>query len=75
MASDSYGLAGNPDIGFIWHNGQTYGFNSILAISTKTRHAVVALTDTTVQKKDASGEIIFEDSLQEVAFECLRSLN
>jgi serine-type D-Ala-D-Ala carboxypeptidase/endopeptidase len=61
-----------PDKGLIWHNGQTYGFNSILAISTTRQQAVVALTDTTVMKKTANGEETFDTSLQDIIFECLQ---
>jgi serine-type D-Ala-D-Ala carboxypeptidase/endopeptidase len=62
-----------PNDGLIWHNGLTYGFNTILAISTKTNQAVVAMTDTTVQVTDASGDVSFDMSLQDVAFACLKS--
>lgn len=61
-----------PDTGLIWHNGQTYGFNSILVISTKKQQAVVAMTDTTVIKKTANGVATFEPSLQDVAFDCMK---
>ena len=62
-----------PDDGIIWHNGLTYGFNTILAISTKTHQAVVAMTDTTMQIKDVNGKISFDTSLQDVAFACLKN--
>ena len=61
-----------PSKGLIWHNGQTYGFNSILAISTTSRQAVVAMTDTTVLKTDQNGKADFDSSLQNVAFDCLK---
>jgi CubicO group peptidase (beta-lactamase class C family) len=61
-----------PDDGLIWHNGQTYGFNSILAISTKRHQSVVAMTDTTVMVKDTAGKTGFDTGLQDVAFRCLK---
>ena len=61
-----------PKEGLIWHNGQTYGFNTILAISTKKNIAVVAITDTNMQIKDGAGNITFDSSLQDVAFACLK---
>jgi CubicO group peptidase (beta-lactamase class C family) len=61
-----------PNDGLIWHDGLTYGFNTILAISTKTNQAVVAMTDTTVQVADASGDVSFDMSLEDVAFACLK---
>ena len=61
-----------PNDGLIWHNGLTYGFNTILAISTKRNQAVVAITDTNIQIKDAEGKLSFDSSLQNVAFECLK---
>ena len=61
-----------PDKNLIWHNGETYGFNSIVAVSPKKRQAVVALTDTTVLKTDPQGQQAFDTSLQKVAFDCLK---
>jgi len=62
-----------PDKGLVWHNGETYGFNSILAISKNHNQAVVAMTDTTVVVKDANGNNTLDTAgLQNVAFDCLR---
>lgn len=61
-----------PNQGLIWHNGETYGFNSILAISTTRQQAIVAMTDTTVQIKNAQGEDVYDTGLQDVAFKCLK---
>jgi len=61
-----------PDIGLVWHNGETYGFNSILAMSQQKNQAVVAITDTTLQVKDAQGNIGFDTKLQDIAFDCLK---
>jgi CubicO group peptidase (beta-lactamase class C family) len=61
-----------PDRGLIWHNGETYGFNAILAISKARNQAIVAMTDTTVLVKGADGKATFDDSLQSVAFDCLK---
>lgn len=64
-----------PNHGLIWHNGQTYGFNSIIALSTKSKQGVVALTDTTVLKTTSTGEEVYDTSLQDVVFECLQATN
>jgi D-alanyl-D-alanine-carboxypeptidase/D-alanyl-D-alanine-endopeptidase len=56
-----------PEKSLIWHNGETYGFNSIVAINTSTHEAVVAMTDTTVLTPSG-----FDTGLQDVAFSCLR---
>jgi len=61
-----------PARDLVWHNGETYGFNSILALSKKSGRAVVAMTDTTVLlKKDSEGNTSFDNSLEAVAFKCL----
>jgi CubicO group peptidase (beta-lactamase class C family) len=60
-----------PDQKLIWHNGETFGFNTIVAVSRTKGLSVVALTDTTVLKAAGSGGIEFDDSLQSIAFGCL----
>jgi D-alanyl-D-alanine-carboxypeptidase/D-alanyl-D-alanine-endopeptidase len=52
----------------IWHNGQTYGFNAILAISRKKEIAIVAMTNTTVK---VAGPQEWDTALQDVVFNCL----
>lgn len=52
----------------IWHNGQTYGFNAILAISRKKEIAIVAMTNTTVK---VAGSQEWDTALQDVVFNCL----
>ena len=61
----------HPEIGLVWHNGETYGFNTILAISKKKKQSVVAMTDTTKVIKDSEGRDALDASLQNVAFSCL----
>ena len=61
-----------PDIGLVWHNGETFGFNSILAISKKNGQAIIAMTDTTILLTDSKGNHSFDTSLQNVAFNCLK---
>lgn len=56
----------------VWHNGSTVGFNSILIVSKKENLAVIALSNTGVYKQDADGEIVSDESLQEIAFSCLK---
>lgn len=56
-----------PEKSLIWHNGETYGFNSIIAINTSSHEAVVAMTDTTVLTPSG-----FDTGIQNVAFSCLR---
>ena len=56
----------------IWHNGETFGFNSILAMSTERKQAVVALAYTTVVRRGPQGDVEFDTALQDVAFGCLK---
>lgn len=60
-----------PEQKVVLHNGRTYGFNSILIASQIKGQAIVALTDTNYIKKDPQGVESFDESLQNVAFECI----
>lgn len=61
-----------PDENLVWHNGQTYGFNSILVISKESGLAVVAMTNTSVLKVDEDGKQFFDTGLQDVVFNCFK---
>lgn len=61
-----------PSSGIVWHNGRTYGFNSILVASKRKGQAIVALTDTNYLRKNSEGKEDFDESLQNVAFECIK---
>jgi CubicO group peptidase (beta-lactamase class C family) len=61
-----------PNEKLVWHNGQTYGFNSILAVSKKTGIAVVAMTNTSVLNSSGDGSQSFDTGLQDVVFSCLK---
>lgn len=55
----------------IWHNGQTYGFNSILAISKIKGIAVVAMTNTSINT-GKPGPQEWDTALQDIVFNCLK---
>ena len=61
-----------PEVGLLWHNGETYGFNSIVAISRK--EAASGCCD---DRHDETGKVrewnvSFDNTLQDVTFSCLK---
>jgi len=58
-----------PDKDLIWHNGLTYGYNSIVALSRNKDLAIVALSNTSIIKAEG-----IDFWLQDVAFDCLAEI-
>ncbi len=61
-----------PQKGLVWHNGSTFGFNSMLAISSVHKVGIVLLTDTSIYKTSPGGEQIKDKSYENIVYTCLK---
>ena len=61
-----------PEHSIIWHDGATFGYNSVVAISKKYGIAVVGLTDTVIYNIDSAGVSTMDDSLRMSVLNCLK---